>query len=362
MIIQEPQLYHEGRIQAAYRDNDAIEIREIFLRPLKQGEIKIKVDACGICGTDLLTPESEEDGKGPFGHEMVGRVLEVGPGVKNVAIGQQVAIESATPCGYCANCHDGKQELCTDIQSFFYLGMFGLAEQTIVPAISALPCEDLEAGVATLSEPLGVAIDLVRLSDITPRSNVLIVGAGTIGLMALALVKRAGARCIFVSELSQRKARIALAKKYGADKIIDPSETSISTYKYGCAIDRILVTAPPPVLSSAFEAASKGAIISFIGIGYGAAGYCNFNANLFHFKKLQLRASFASPAMFTPMALDYLREGIVDWSALITHRYQLANISEAIQIAKNDSSAIKVIVTPGQKSKDSFKPGRRNQQ
>lgn len=347
MISQQKAMSSVGKVRAAYRKVRSIEVQDIVLRPLQQGEIRITVDACGICGTDLLPSDGDEAEQGLFGHEMAGTVLELGPAVNNVAVGQKVAIESATPCGYCANCHDGKQELCTDIQSFFYLGTFGLAEKTIVPAISALPCADLDAGVATLSEPLGVAIDLVRLSDITTRSNVLIVGVGTIGLMTLALVKRAGARRIFVSEFEKRTARIVQAKKYGADAIIDPSEITIDKFDYGCPIDRILVTAPPTVLAGAFKVASKGAIITFIGIGKGAAGYCNFDANAFHFKKLQLRASFASPAMFTPMALEYLRDKIVDWESLITHRYPLERITEAMRVAKEDPTAIKVIVTPG---------------
>jgi L-iditol 2-dehydrogenase len=257
-----------------------------------------------------------------------------------------VVIESATPCGRCSNCRNTRQELCTDIQSFFYLGYFGFAEQTIVPAISALSCNGLSPDIASLSEPLGVAIDLVRLAEIQTTSNVLIMGLGPIGLMALALVKRAGARRVFVSDFYRRTARIKLAKRFGADGIIEPTATLPHEFDYGCEIDRILVTSPPSSLSKAFKVAVKGAIISFIGIGYEKEAFCSFDANEFHFKKLQLRASFASPALYTPLALQYLKEGVVDGEALISHRFPLEQINEAMSVAREDASAVKVMIEP----------------
>jgi L-iditol 2-dehydrogenase len=222
----------------------------------------------------------------------------------------------------------------------------GFAEEMIAPAISAIPCEDLPPDVACLSEPLGVAIDMVRLADIRLDSNVLLMGAGPIGLMALAIVKRMGARRIFYSAYRKQEVRARLVERFGADELVDPTETPLEEQDFGCGIDRILVTSPPRTLESALKVAAKGGIISYIGIEYGEGAYCRFEANDFHFKKLQLRASFASPAMYTPLALQYLREGVVDGEALITHRFPLTEIEQAMQTARDKRVAAKVVVMP----------------
>jgi L-iditol 2-dehydrogenase len=164
--------------------------------------------------------------------------------------------------------------------------------------------------------------------------------------MAVSIVKKMGARRVFLSAHKRSQARIAVAENLGVDGIFDPSEKPLSEVDFGCQIDRILVTTPPPTLTDAFEVACKGGIISFIGISYGQDAYCKFDANAFHFKKLQLRASFASPALYTPLALQYLREGVVDGAALISHRFPLDRIWEAMEVARDTSQAVKVIVQP----------------
>ena len=330
-------------MKAAFRKGRALMLRDIQLPKLKTGQIRLKVDVCGVCGTDVhSTSEVEEQ----FGHEVAGTVLETGEGVTGLAAGQKVVLDSATPCGRCTACKNGVQELCSDIQSIWFVPSFGFAEEIVAPAICAIPYEGLSPEVACLQEPLGVALDLVRLADITTDSNVLIMGQGPIGLMATALVKRAGARRIFVSELNARTKRVELAGRFGADRCLDPSETNLETYDFGCKIDRILVTAPPKVLPAAFAIAAKGAIISFIGIAFGEAANITFDANAFHFKKLQLRASFASPALYGPRALRCLKEGIVDGEAMVTHRFPLDQLGEAIHVSLSDPEAVKAVILP----------------
>lgn len=333
-------------MKAAFKRGTTVTLKDIPLRDLAPDEIRVRIQACGICGTDLHLNPDEADQESPFGHEAAGVVVEKGCGVTCLEVGQSVVIESATPCGFCEHCKNAQQELCTDIKSFWHSGYFGFAEEMITPAITAIPCDDLPPYIACLSEPLGVAIDLVRLADVRPESNVLLLGPGPIGLMALAIVRRMGARRVFVSGHRRSAARVAVAERIGLDGFFDPTETPLGAVDFGCTIDRVLVTSPPPTLSDAFQVAGKGGIISFIGIGYGENARCSFDVNDFHFKKLQLRASFASPALYTPRALQYLREGVVDAEALISHRFPLGRIGEAMAVARDPSRAVKVIVEP----------------
>jgi len=332
-------------IRTAWKQNGTIRVDAFTLRRITPSEIRIKVTACGICGTDLHVTPGGDPKPVQFGHEIAGTILELGSAVMGLTVGQSVALDSSTPCGRCANCRNMQQELCSDIQSFFCINSFGMADEMITPAINAVPAPDMDPAVACLSEPLGVAIDMVRLAEITPASNVLVIGAGAIGLMAIALARRAGARRIYCSQSARRPARCALAAQFGAT-IIDSRRTPLKNYAFDGPINRIMVTAPPAALAEAFSVASKGAIISFIGIEYGAGAECRFDANEFHFKKLQLRASFASPAIFTPQALTFLREGVVDGPALISHRFKLDDVAEAMSVARDAPDALKVIVTP----------------
>jgi L-iditol 2-dehydrogenase len=332
-------------MKAAFWTAEGVTLREIPIRSPGPDEILLKVEACGICGTDLLEPA---DGRreGGFGHEIAGEILETGSAVLHLRPGQKIALESSSACGLCAQCRNARQELCSDLRHFGKLGQFGMAERMIAPAVSAVPYEGLTPDVACLSEPLGVAIDMVRLAEIHPDAHVLIMGPGPIGLMALALVRRMGVRRIFVAAHNSSRARIALANRWGADAVFDPQETPLDRYDFGGRLDRALVTTPPATLPAVARVMSRGGIISFIGIRWGQGTWATFDINDFHFRKLQLRASFASPALFTPLALQYLQDGLVDGPALISHRFPLSRIADAVAAARDRASAIKVVVHP----------------
>lgn len=330
-------------MKAAFQIGERVVLEDVQPRELGPDQVRVRVEACGVCGTDLHVQPGPER-KGGFGHEVAGEIIEMGAAMNGLALGQKVALDSSTPCGRCANCRNARQELCTKIQSFYGLKSFGMAEEMIAPGISAIPYDELDAPVACLQEPLGVAIDMMRLAEIGTDSNVLLIGPGPIGLMALALTKRTGPRRVFVGGHRNRR-RMALAREWGADDVIDPANGPLIEYEFGCPIDRVLVTAPPCMLAPAFNVAAKGAIITFVGIEWGAGATCSFDANAFHFKKLQLRASFASPALFGALALQYLREGVVDGKALISGRFPLDEVPAAMEAARADD-ALKVVVEP----------------
>lgn len=335
-------------MKVAYiRKVNRVEIRDQPCPTAGAGQIVLRVEACGICGTDRHAALCNEVFQ-PFGHEVAGEIADVGDGVTWLKPGQKVALDSATPCGRCAMCRNGAQELCTDIQSFYFANSFGMAEYMVAPAISAIPYDGLSPAQATLAEPLGVAIDVVRVADVVPGGNVLLMGPGPIGLMALRLVRAAGAARIFVSALSGTPTRNALAREFGADAVIEVDREPLESFAFGCRIDRIISTTPPSTLPSALSVAAKGAIVAFIGLSGETAPRVCFDGDAFHTKKLQLRASFLSPALFGARAMDILRSDELIRERLISHTFPFAGIQEAMNVVVNDPrSAVKVVVTHG---------------
>ena len=331
---------------AYIKKTNQIELRDEPRPVAGRNQVVLKIQACGICGTDVHAAKMNADFK-PFGHEVAGEIVEMGNGVEGLEVGRSVVLDSATPCGRCDMCRNTKQELCTDIQSFFFLESFGMAEYILAPAICAIPYDGLDPGEATLSEPLGVALDVVRVADIGPGNNVLVMGPGPIGLMAVRLVRIVGAGKVFVSALSSTVRRNQLALEFGADAVIEVDKAPLEEYDFGCRIDRVVSTTPPATLAGAMKVAAKGAIISYIGLaGSGNPEIC-FNADEFHFKKLQLRASFASPALFGPRAIEILKSDKLIRQNLISHRFKLDEVGKAMDVAVNDAgNIVKVVVLP----------------
>ena len=188
---------------------------------------------------------------------------------------------------------------------------------------------------------MGVALDLFYTTGIELNDDVTVVGLGPIGLMALKLAKAAGARNVYAIQRSGRsKARVELAKKLGATDVIFTSETDLETYPFPRGgLDKIMVTAAPRVIPDMFKIANYGGIISFLGIDMDH-GEITFDANAFHFKKLQLRASFAAPALWFPRALELLKAKTIDPKDFLTHTFRLEEIETYFKKQRDDSSDV----------------------
>ncbi|HSI82700.1 MAG: zinc-binding dehydrogenase [Candidatus Methylacidiphilales bacterium] len=326
---------------AFYRNAETVSLQTLRLDHLSPREALLKVDACGICGTDINAILRGADKDTPVGHEVAGRVVDSAGNVTD----RRAVLESSSACGQCHACRNGRSWLCTATTSFFARPFLGLAEYMPAPEISVLDYDGMSPEVACLSEPLAVAIDIVDVAGITPESVVLVTGLGPIGLMAVRLAKIAGAARIYASTYSGRTQRNELAMEFGADELLFEDKKPLSDRILTPAPDRILSTVPPSFIGACAAPAAKGAIIAYIGVGHGETDHIHLPANMFHFKKLQLRSSFASPALRTPLALDLLRTGRVNGERLISHRFPLSDAAEAIRVACLDKAgAIKVVV------------------
>lgn len=334
-----------------------VEVRDIPIPSVIPGWVRVRVDACGLCGTDLhiagltdhkLTQFPPTQWQG-FGHEVAGIVTSVGAGVTHVREGDAVVLESGSYCGVCELCRNGRTDLCTKGPNFWSNQSMGFAEYILAPGQACVPYSGLSPTVACLAEPLGVALDMAYTADIHLGNEVLVLGLGPIGLMAIPIVRRMGAGRIYAANRSGGR-RFDLARALGADEVLLTKSASLEPgdFRKG-GVDRALVSAPPAAIAGALRLLRYGGIATFIGITYGPAAEVRFDANDFHFNKLQLRASHAAPALYFPLALDLLRDGHVPGESFVSHTFPLDQIEQALLFARDArDEVVKIVVTPNQ--------------
>lgn len=310
-----------------------------------QGEVLVEVEACGVCGSDLNSAAATTGSWQAFGHEVAGVVRQVGEGVTNVTPGQHVVLESSSFCGTCALCRNGRVDLCNKAANFWGRPAMGFSEHMLAPACCVVPYEGLDPVTASLTEAAGVSFDMVKTAGVQLGDRVALVGPGPIGLMAIPLLLRSGAAQVLCIGRAHGTKRLDVARALGAETLAmdGPLDRQPGLLK---AFNHVLVTAPVSCIPPALSLLAYGGVLTYIGIGT-SGGQISFDANDFHFRKLQLRASFASPAIYFPVVLDLLRTGIISGPQLISHRFALEEI-EAAMTAGRDHKAetVKVVVTP----------------
>ncbi|MDY0094030.1 MAG: alcohol dehydrogenase catalytic domain-containing protein [Candidatus Vecturithrix sp.] len=334
-------------MRAAYvRVPFQVELRDIPIPEIGPEEVLVKVLACGICGTDLhFGRTSAKEEALPLGHEFCGVVAKVGANVTRFAPGDEVIVENHTSLGTSTACKNGEIVYCTDL----YISMNDpcMADYIKTHHLALHKNPGLTPVEATLAEPLTVALDVIEEGGIPIGSNVAIFGGGPIGLMALKLAKIKGARKVVLTQSSHSKARIALAHKLGADQVFCPDQVNIvEALRAECpeGFDRVFITAPPRTIPDAFEITRFGAIITYNGIDFDN-GMISFDANAFHFKRLQLRATHSIPNLRYPIAIDLIKRKVIDVTDFVSHTFPLSEAGRALQIAETDKEhAIKVVV------------------
>jgi L-iditol 2-dehydrogenase len=335
-------------MRAAYvRVPFATEIRDIPVPGIGANEVLVKVAACGICGTDLHNAREKAKTEAmALGHELCGTVEKLGLAAEGFRVGDRVIVENHTALARSTAAKNGDLVNSTDL--YITMNQPCMAEYVRTHVMALHRADSLDTVAAAIAEPLTVALDLVESADIGLGSTVAIFGAGPIGLMALALVRLKGAAKAVISQPSHSKARIALARKLGVDRVIlSDRENLVASLRDACpeGFDRILVTAPPSAIPAAFEATRFGGIVTFNGISYSDPTI-SFDANTFHFNRLQLRATHSIPNLRFPMAISLLERKAIDAKDFVTHTFPLSRVEEALKAAENDkANVIKVIVT-----------------
>lgn len=311
-------------------------------------DVLIEVRACGLCGTDPAILEGRHPSSEPviLGHEYGGVVVQVGRAVGAVKPGDHVVVDPNIKCGQCRFCRSGKQNLCENMTT---LGIFldgGFAKYNIAPqsAVYKVP-DDMNWRDAALVEPVSCVMNGVRRSGIGIGNRVAIIGAGPIGLIWVALAKRAGAAKVIVCETVA--ARQEAARELGADMVLDPRSTDIvkevKVATDGGADVAVEVVGSTQTVQQAVE---------MLGFGGRAVvfGTCSKEAqakiepyDLMRHEK-EIVGSFIANYTFRP-AIEAMYKRQVSSDVLITHHFTVQEIHKAIEVHRAGKS-VKVLITP----------------
>jgi 2-desacetyl-2-hydroxyethyl bacteriochlorophyllide A dehydrogenase len=305
-------------------------------------EVVVKVAACGICGTDLHLLEGESPlARYPLvpGHEFCGEVVDVGPGVEYLKVGNFVAVDPNLPCGHCHYCKAGRENLCENYQAIGVTVPGACAELVAAPAANAvlLPA-DLPRAWGTLVEPLSCAVHGFDRLGARLADRYLIYGAGTMGLLMAQLAQRAGAITVDVVDL--KESRLPVAKRLGADRTAMSADELDRPEGWEVVID---ATGVVGAIEDGLRRVARGGTFLMFGVT-PAEATATFSPFRIYNEEINVIGSMAVLHSFE-RARDLLVGGAIDAAAMITHNMALENYEAAIA-AFRSGAGLKIQVTP----------------
>lgn len=298
-----------------------------------RGEVVCRVLACGVCGSDVSDGYVARKLPAVLGHEVVGEVLALGEGVHAVSVGDRVVVHHHAPCGDCRRCRRGHETLCDQFRSTA-LDPGGFAEQVrveaaLVPELLALGGVDPLAG--TFVEPLGCVLRALDRTRLAAADELLVVGAGSNGLLAIAAARARGVRRVWVRE--PREDRRRLAEQWGAVAHADePVDVAF------------LTTASEAALTGAAAVLGAGGVLCLYATTKAGAPLGVDGEQLF-LRELTVCSSWSAGPRDMRAAYDLIASGAIDPLPLVTHRVGLDETGRALELQRR-GEAIKVVVVP----------------
>lgn len=322
------------------------EVETISVPDLLPGHVRLRVQASGICGSDLHTYLGENPViKTPIapGHEFAGVIDAIADDVTSVAPGEFVAARPSVPCGVCGYCVSGQEHLCDDMRfvgGLFYDGAF--AQYVTLPASCVIAVDPRwSPAEIAFAEPTAVAVHTVKLPGDIDGKQVLIIGGGTIGLLVAQVAKLAGAR-VFITDLVP--AKVALAEELGAARAVKVADDNRFVTSDGgvfdCAFDCVGYNA---TLAQAMTSIKKGGTVVLVGVPVKPIELDPVAVLL---GERRLIGSYIYTNDEFATALELILSGQVKVEPLITASYSLEQIGTAFELAVTGNERVKLVLEP----------------
>jgi len=337
---------------ATYYSNRDIRIDEIPRPKINSGELLVRVEAAGICGSDVM--EWYRINRVPLilGHEISGTIEEIGPGLNKYKKGDRVSCAHHVPCGNCHYCLNGHPTVCDTLRKTNF-DPGGFVEYLRLPKINVdygmyvLP-KQVSFEEATFIEPLACVLRGQRLAGFKTGQTVLVLGCGIAGLLHIHLAKAMHAGLIIATDISDY--RLKQAKIFGADEGFlakDYSVDIVRKHNQGRLADLVIIsTGAVSAINQALESVERGGTVLFFApTDKGVKIPLSFN-ELFWRNEITLTSSYAGSPQDYQDALDWIATGKLKLTGMITHRLPLTKIAEGFRLVAEARESIKVIIFP----------------
>ncbi len=336
---------------AVYYNNNDIRIEEMPVPEIGPGEILVRIESSGICGSDVMEWYRVKKAPLVLGHEIAGTVERVGADVDRFTLGDRVSVAHHVPCEQCRYCLKGQYSLCDTLRTTNF-DPGGFAEFVRVPEINVekgtFPIPDgLSFDAAAFIEPLACVVRGMGVARFTEGDSVLVLGSGISGLLFIKLLRARGAGRIVATDIDP--ARLEAAIRMGADEAVDASEALPARLKElgGGRLFDLAVTCAgvEPVVLQALRSLDRGGtVLLFAPLSPGV----EITIPFFDIWRDQITivSTYAGPPVDSREAIDLLVSGKVEIEDMITHRLPLDRISEGFRLVAEGSESIKVIIRP----------------
>jgi len=313
-------------------------------------DLLIKIKKTAICGTDIHIYNWDEWAEKTIpvpmvvGHEYAGEVVGIGQEVKGFSIGDRVSGEGHITCGHCRNCRGGRTHLCRNTVGVGVDREGSFAEYLVIPAYNAFKLPDeISDDLAAIFDPFGNAVHTALSFDLVGE-DVLITGAGPIGIMAAAVAKHVGARHVVITDINEY--RLDLARKMGATRAVDVSKESLEEVMAELGMTEgfdvgMEMSGVPMAFTSMLKNMNNGGKIAMLGI---PGGEMAIDWSQVIFKGLTIKGIYGREMFETWYKMASLIQSGLDLSPIITHHYNVDDFQQGFDVMRSGQSG-KVILS-----------------
>ncbi len=335
---------------AVYYNNSDVRVEDRPVPAIGPGEALVRIEASGICGSDVMKWYRIKKAPLVLGHEIAGTIEKTGPGVKGFKFGDRVTVAHHVPCNMCRYCLAGNHSVCDTLRSTNF-DPGGFSEFVRVPAINldrgtfALP-DSVSFEDATFVEPLGCVVRAFRCARFKPGMSVLVIGSGMSGLLHIRLARALGAGNIAATDINDF--RLEAAARSGADFALDARTDVPARIReaFGRPVDLVVIcAASDPAIAQGLGSVDRGGTIIFFAPKEPGATYPFPLFDLWR-DNVTIVNSYASPPYDTLVALELIASGRVGVNDLITHRLGLDEAPEGFRLVAGAGESIKVVIEP----------------
>jgi len=329
-----------------------VRVKDVPIPNLTPGDILVRMEASGICGTDLEKIEGQLGPGGILGHEVSGTIERVAEDVTRYRPGDRVVAHHHVPCSQCVDCSRGDFTLCTEFKKtnidpcgfaeYFRVPQYNVARGAVIPLPPELSFEE-----GAMIEPTACCIRAIQRAHVQEADNVLVVGLGPTGLTQIQLLRHATTGKIIGSDIID--ARLKLGKKLGSDETINALAEDVPHHVRkvtGEGIDLAIVsTGNEKALNQAFSSVRKGGRILLFGAPSHGASY-QLNVSELFTRQITLLSSYSCVEAEMEEAIRLVSKKELDLKSLISNRFKLRRSEKAMEFAKTSKTAIKTIIVP----------------